>query len=319
MRRGAWLRAFGTCVWLLASAGCAARLSAQGESCARTADCVPDARCVQLACVASAVAPADLGSLEGLGRAVVDAVASGHSERLSELVLADAEAQEVLRRTGMAPEEAGRLLESLRRARATLPRRWAALSAQAEAFGVELSKLRFVGLLPYRVHYEKELEELDGDLGVRVAVEGRGEFVLDVEHAVRANGRWRLTDPEVELERLPVESTPSIEVPARKSVEARPRPTDGAALFVHLGCNGCHGADGAGSPSIAPPLRGIAGQPRLTSAGTVVADETYLRTAIEEPQKMVVSGYSAVMPSYQGVVSEDELKALVRYLQGLTR
>ena len=87
----------------------------------------------------------------------------------------------------------------------------------------------------------------------------------------------------------------------------------GAALFVRAGCSGCHG----GSDRIrAPSLAGLYGRPvPIEGGGFATADEGYLRDSILLPQKQVVAGYQPVMPSYTGVLSEDEVIRLVAYLK----
>ena len=98
---------------------------------------------------------------------------------------------------------------------------------------------------------------------------------------------------------------------------AQPRGDDlaaqGAALYRSLGCSGCH--DG-GARVRAPSLAGIYGRPQPLADGSfAVADEAYLRDSIMLPQKQVAAGYDAVMPSYQGIASEDQVVALIAYLE----
>lgn len=87
----------------------------------------------------------------------------------------------------------------------------------------------------------------------------------------------------------------------------------GKRLFVSMGCSGCHG----GSTVVrAPSLAGVYGRPvPLEGGGFVQADEAYLRDSILLPQKHVVAGYAGVMPSYQGVASEEDVIRLVAYLK----
>ena len=87
----------------------------------------------------------------------------------------------------------------------------------------------------------------------------------------------------------------------------------GAKLFVQMGCTGCHG----GSAVVrAPDLSGVYGrQVPVEGGGFVTADEGYLRDSILLPQKDVVAGYAPVMPSFQGVASEDDVVKLVAYLK----
>jgi cytochrome c oxidase subunit 2 len=91
--------------------------------------------------------------------------------------------------------------------------------------------------------------------------------------------------------------------------------TQGKALFASLGCGGCHGAQSAVR---APPLAGLYGAPvTLADHRVVTADEEYLRDSILDPNRDVVAGYDAVMPTYAGQASEDDVLALVAYLKSL--
>jgi cytochrome c oxidase subunit 2 len=89
----------------------------------------------------------------------------------------------------------------------------------------------------------------------------------------------------------------------------------GEKLFTELNCITCHRPDSAGR---GPVLVGIFGKPvRLGNGDTVVADEAYVRESIVNPAAKVVAGYQPVMPTYQGQVSEEQLIALVAYIQSL--
>ncbi|MGI4876954.1 MAG: cytochrome c oxidase subunit II [Janthinobacterium lividum] len=93
--------------------------------------------------------------------------------------------------------------------------------------------------------------------------------------------------------------------------------TQGAALFKSFGCSGCHG----GSTTVrAPSLNGIYGRPvPLADGSTVTADERYLRDSVLLPKSEVVAGFVPVMPSYAGVISEDELARIIVYLKATPR
>lgn len=87
----------------------------------------------------------------------------------------------------------------------------------------------------------------------------------------------------------------------------------GAKLYRSLGCSGCHEP---GSRVPAPSLDGIYGKPQpLQGGGFAVADENYLRDSIMLPQKQVVAGFKPVMPSFEGIASEDQVVALIAYLE----
>jgi cytochrome c oxidase subunit 2 len=89
----------------------------------------------------------------------------------------------------------------------------------------------------------------------------------------------------------------------------------GHALFIQNGCDGCHGGRGTVR---APPLTGLFGSPVPLSDGTtVVADDAYIRDSILQPGKQIVASYAPVMPSFKGVISEDDLIRLVAYVESL--
>ena len=90
-------------------------------------------------------------------------------------------------------------------------------------------------------------------------------------------------------------------------------PTAGQALFTQLGCASCHAA---GPTSRGPALAGLYGKKvQLSSGETVTADETYLRESIVNPQAKVVAGFQPIMPTFQGLVSEEGLMQLVAYIK----
>jgi cytochrome c oxidase subunit 2 len=87
----------------------------------------------------------------------------------------------------------------------------------------------------------------------------------------------------------------------------------GFALFRQLGCSGCHDAR---STIHAPLLDGVYGRTvHLQDGRSVVADANYLRDSILVPDKDVVAGFEPVMPSYAGQVGEEDIQALIAWLQ----
>jgi len=90
---------------------------------------------------------------------------------------------------------------------------------------------------------------------------------------------------------------------------------NGERLFASLSCNACHnsGADARG-----PNLVGVYGSRLALSNGqTVTVDDAYLRQSILDPSQHVTQGYSPIMPTYQGQVSEEGVIALVEYIKNL--
>ena len=89
----------------------------------------------------------------------------------------------------------------------------------------------------------------------------------------------------------------------------------GARAFEKLGCAACHLSDGSGR---GPSVLGLAGRTvRLVGGGSAVADRDYLRESILRPAARVVVGYEPLMPSYQGLLSEEDADGLVSYLETL--
>ena len=89
----------------------------------------------------------------------------------------------------------------------------------------------------------------------------------------------------------------------------------GEKLFTELNCVTCHRPDSAGR---GPVLNGIFGRPvNLASGERVVADEAYVRESILSPAAKVVAGYQPVMPTFLGQASEEQLIALIAYIESL--
>jgi cytochrome c oxidase subunit 2 len=89
----------------------------------------------------------------------------------------------------------------------------------------------------------------------------------------------------------------------------------GERLFAQLACNTCHraGAQGRG-----PVLQGLFGKTvTLQSGEAVTVDEAYLRESILHPTAKVAAGYQPIMPTFQGVVSEEQLLQLIEYIKSL--
>jgi cytochrome c oxidase subunit II len=90
---------------------------------------------------------------------------------------------------------------------------------------------------------------------------------------------------------------------------------NGERLFASLSCGACHNArpDARG-----PSLANVFGSKlRLSTGESVTADEAYLREAILNPSQHTTEGYTPIMPTYQGQISEDGVIALVEYIKNL--
>jgi cytochrome c oxidase subunit 2 len=92
---------------------------------------------------------------------------------------------------------------------------------------------------------------------------------------------------------------------------------EGRKLFLKHQCISCHRPD---AEARAPLLEGLYGRRvALTSGAAVVADQAYIRESILLPAKQVVEGYEAIMPTFQGQVTEEEVLLLTAYIRSLGR
>jgi len=89
----------------------------------------------------------------------------------------------------------------------------------------------------------------------------------------------------------------------------------GERLFQDLACHTCHMPDSQGR---GPVLDGLFGKRvQLQDGRTVTADENYLRESIVLPQAKIVAGYQPLMPTFQGLISEEGLLQLIAYIKTL--
>lgn len=91
----------------------------------------------------------------------------------------------------------------------------------------------------------------------------------------------------------------------------------GKDLFeTKLGCASCH----AGGPAQrGAKLEGIYGKDvKLVGGQTVKADDAYIRNSILDPSSQVVEGFSPIMPTFKGQVTEEQLLALIAYVKSLS-
>jgi cytochrome c oxidase subunit II len=91
----------------------------------------------------------------------------------------------------------------------------------------------------------------------------------------------------------------------------------GEKLFNDLACISCHQATPQGR---GPVLVGLFGKTvELQGGGTATVDEAYLRESIVRPQAKVHAGYLPIMPTFQGLVTEEQLLQLIAYVRSLSQ
>jgi len=97
--------------------------------------------------------------------------------------------------------------------------------------------------------------------------------------------------------------------------DGQPLAVRGQQLFNQLACVTCHLNDGTGR---GPSLAGVPGSKvELANGSGVVADDGYIRESILTPQAKLVSGFQPVMPTFQGLVNEEGVMALIEYIKSL--
>ncbi|WP_419765124.1 MAG: cytochrome c oxidase subunit II [Arcobacter sp.] len=92
----------------------------------------------------------------------------------------------------------------------------------------------------------------------------------------------------------------------------------GKELVQNNGCIGCHSLDG--SKLVGPSFKGIYGRvQKITinnSLKEIIVDDEYLKSSILKPNEAIVEGYYAgVMPSFENVLSDKEIEAIIKYLK----
>ena len=89
----------------------------------------------------------------------------------------------------------------------------------------------------------------------------------------------------------------------------------GEKLFQDLACVTCHRADSQGR---GPVLQGLFGKTvQLQSGDTIVADEAYIRESILRPSAQITAGFQPIMPTFQGLITEEQLLQLIEYVKSL--
>lgn len=88
----------------------------------------------------------------------------------------------------------------------------------------------------------------------------------------------------------------------------------GAQLFAKYSCITCHSQQ-------APTMAGLYGSTvNVWQDGRKIAvkvDDDYIRDSIVNPNHQIVDGYQPLMPSFQGVLTEDQILQLVAYIKSL--
>jgi cytochrome c oxidase subunit 2 len=92
---------------------------------------------------------------------------------------------------------------------------------------------------------------------------------------------------------------------------------EGGKLFRKLQCITCHSAD---SKARAPVLEELYdSQVHLSDGRVVRAGNDYIRESILYPDAKIVAGFQPIMPSFKGLVNEEEIQQLIAFIKTLER
>ena len=90
----------------------------------------------------------------------------------------------------------------------------------------------------------------------------------------------------------------------------------GMFLYQGKGCETCHTLDGTRLAQGGPSWKGLFGKMEKMSDGKEYkVDENYIRESIVNPGAKVVAGYENVMPTFQGLLREREIRALINFIK----
>jgi cytochrome c oxidase subunit II len=91
----------------------------------------------------------------------------------------------------------------------------------------------------------------------------------------------------------------------------------GESLYKSKGCVSCHTVDG--TASVGPTFKELyGGSVKIEGGQTMKADENYIRTCILEPEKNRLVGFPPVMPTFQGVLKNKDVDAIIAFIKSLS-
>jgi len=91
----------------------------------------------------------------------------------------------------------------------------------------------------------------------------------------------------------------------------------GAKLYIGKGCSSCHSVDG--TPGNGPSFLGIYNhEAKMNDGSSNLVDENYIRESILNPAAKVLAGYQPIMPTYQSLLKDREIDALIAYIKSLS-
>ena len=118
----------------------------------------------------------------------------------------------------------------------------------------------------------------------------------------------KLADLELSSEKLASLTVEISELSAEK----------GALLFKNLACIGCHSTGNRTDGMYGTPFKNLYKSTRFFKDGSsAIADEAYIKESIVNPNKKIVKGYGDEMPSFSGLLTDDDIQSLILYIKTL--
>lgn len=98
----------------------------------------------------------------------------------------------------------------------------------------------------------------------------------------------------------------------------RPPHEIGGDLFRGVGgCIACHTVDG--TDGIGPTMLDLYGSEQTYTDGQArTVDRDHIRNAILQPNRTVRQGFDPIMPSFQGLLSDNDIENIIAYLQSIS-
>lgn len=90
----------------------------------------------------------------------------------------------------------------------------------------------------------------------------------------------------------------------------------GKLQYERKGCNSCHSVDGTSSKG--PTWKGLFGKNEsFVDGSSMVIDRAYLEQSMMQPNAKVVKGFEPIMPTFQGMLRNHEIRGLQAYIESL--
>jgi cytochrome c oxidase subunit 2 len=103
---------------------------------------------------------------------------------------------------------------------------------------------------------------------------------------------------------------------AENFLKTLPPAQAGEKFYQRYGCITCHSIDG--TKNTGPSFKGIWGHAvKFRNAPEQTVDENYIRESILEPSKKIVEGYSDQMPTFKGVIKDEDISAIIEFIKTL--